>query len=409
VATPAPSLTFTRSIGVPPAEVFHLFTSPSALQEWCCQAAQVDSRLGGRLYLWWDQGYYTAGVFTEVTTDRRLAFTWRGDGDPAATMVQVDFTSAAGGGTRVTLAHTGLGTESAWASAAEGIRLGWEAALENLQSVLETGVDLRLARRPMFGLSGFAPLSPERAADLGVPVAEGLWIDGVLEGMGAHTAGIRHDDVLVRLDDRPITTPQSLAPVLAAHQAGDLLEAIIYRGPQQHRATVELSRRTYVDVELPASAQALAEATRAAYTALDREVDAAFDDVSEADADYHPAPDAWNAKQVLAHLIAVERDLQVWLTKWIEGGDLADRFHANDWTRLSALVTTYPTIVELVAELRRSEAATATMIATLPPEVARRKYLLHQLAQWIPSSAEHVRDHLVEVGRVVAAARTTHA
>ena len=318
MATPAPSLTFTRSIGVPPAEVFDLFTSPSALQEWCCQVAQVDPRPGGRLYLWWGQGYYTAGVFTEVTTDRRLAFTWRGDGDPVATTVQVDFTSAAGGGTRVTLAHSGLGTESAWASAAEGIRLGWEAALENLQSVLETGVDLRLARRPMFGLSGFAPLSPERAADLGVPVAEGLWIDGVLEGMGAHTAGIRHDDVLVRLDDRPITTPQSLAPVLAAHQAGDRVEAIFYRGPQQHRATVELSRRPYGDVDLPASAQALAEATRATYTALDREVDAAFDDVSEADADYHPAPDAWNAKQVLAHLIAVERDLQVWLTKWIE-------------------------------------------------------------------------------------------
>ena len=409
MAKPAAGLTFTRSVGVPPAEVFHMFTSPSALQEWCCQAAQVDPRPSGRLYLWWNQGYYTAGVFTEVTTGQHLAFTWQGAGDPAATVVQVDFASAVGGGTQVTVTHNGVGTDTVWASTGEGIRQGWEAALENLQSVLETGVDLRLARRPMFGLSGFAPLSPERAADLGVPVAEGLWIDGVLEGMGAHTAGIRHDDVLVRLDDRPITTPQSLAPVLAAHQAGDRVEAIIYRGPQQHRATVELSRRTYVDVELPASAQALAEATRAAYTALDREVDAAFDDVSEADADYHPAPDAWNAKQVLAHLSAVERDLQVWLTKWIEGSDLADRFHANDWTRLSALVTTYPTIVELVAELRRSEAATATMIATLPPEVARRKYLLHQLAQWIPSSAEHVRDHLVEVGRVVAAARTTHA
>ncbi len=407
MATPAPALTFTRSISVPPAEVFHLFSSPSALQEWCCLAAQVDPRPSGRLYLWWDQGYYTAGVFTEVTMDRRLVFTWQGAGDPASTVVQVDFASAAGGGTRVTLTHTGVGTESVWASTAEGIRHGWEAALENLQSVLETGVDLRLARRPMFGLNDGDTLSAERAASLGVPVTEGLWIGGVLEGMGAHTAGIRRDVVLVRLDDRPITTPQSLAPVLAAHQAGDRLEAIFYRGPQQHRAAVELSRRPYVD--LPASAQALAEATRATYAALDREVDAVFDEVSEVDADYRPAPDAWNAKQVLAHLIAVERDLQVWITKWIEGSDLADRFHANDWTRLSALVTTYPTIAELLTELRRSEAATTTMIATLPPEVARRKYLLHQLAQWIPSSADHVRDHLVELGRLVAAARTTHA
>jgi uncharacterized protein YndB with AHSA1/START domain len=407
MATPAPALTFSRSIGVPPAAVYHLFTSPSALEEWCCQAAQVDPRPGGRLYLWWDHGYYTAGMVTEVTTDRRLAFTWQGAGDPAATVVRVDLASAVGDGTLVTLTHSGVGSESAWAGTAEGIRRGWEAALENLQSVLETGVDLRLARRPMFGLDDSDALRPQRAAELGVPVGEGLWIGGVMEGMGAHAAGIRRDDVLVRLDDRPITTPQSLAPVLAAHRAGDRVEAIVYRGPQQHRVMVELSRRPHD--ELPASAQALAAATRATYTMLDREVDAAFDGVSEADADWRPAPEAWNAKQVVAHLIAVERDREVWLTKWIEGGDLADRFHANDWTRLGALVVAYPTIAELLAELKRSEDATATMLATLPPEVARRKYLLHQLAQWIPVSAEHVRDHLVEVGRVVAAARSTHA
>src|SRR5215469_15148470 len=109
MATPAETLTFSRSIGVPPAEVFRLFASPSALEEWCCQAARVDPRPGGGLYLWWDHGYYTAGVFTAVTTDQRLAFTWRGAGDPAATTVQVGFTSAAGGGTQVTLTHTGLG------------------------------------------------------------------------------------------------------------------------------------------------------------------------------------------------------------------------------------------------------------------------------------------------------------
>ncbi len=406
MATPAAALTFTRSISVPPAEVFHLFTSPSALQEWCCQAAQVDPRPSGRLYLWWHQGYYTAGVFTEVTTDQRLAFTWQGAGDPAATVVRVDFASAVGGGTQVTVTHNGVGTDSVWASTAEGIRHGWEAALENLQSVLETGVDLRLARRPMFGLNDADTLSAERAAELGVPATEGLWIGGVLEGMGADAAGIRRDDVLVRLDDRPITTQQSLAPVLAAHHAGDRVEAVFYRGPQQHRVAVELSRRPLVD--LPASAQALAEATRATYATLDREVDAVFDEMSEAAADHRPALDAWNAKQVLAHLIAVERDIHVWITKWIEGGDLTDQFHANDWTRLSTLVTTYPTIAELLVELKRSEAATATMIATLPPEVARRKYLLHHLAQWIPSSADHVRDHLVEVGRLVASARTTH-
>ena len=94
----------------------------------------------------------------------------------------------------------------------------------------------------------------------------------------------------------------------------------------------------------PKSAAALAEATRAEYATLDPDVDALFAGVAEAEADYHPAPDAWNAKQVLAHLIAVERDTHTWITKMIEGGDLSDQFHANDWTRLSALVAVYPTV-----------------------------------------------------------------
>ena len=51
-----------------------MFTSPAALPEWACHIAEVDPRPGGRVYLWWEQGYYTAGVFTAVTPDRHRGF-----------------------------------------------------------------------------------------------------------------------------------------------------------------------------------------------------------------------------------------------------------------------------------------------------------------------------------------------
>ena len=51
--------------------------------------------------------------------------------------MQVDF-ARAGKDTEVRVTHTGLGTEPAWANAAVRIGRGWEAALENLQSILET-------------------------------------------------------------------------------------------------------------------------------------------------------------------------------------------------------------------------------------------------------------------------------
>jgi uncharacterized protein YndB with AHSA1/START domain len=407
MVTPAASLTFTRTVKAPPTEIFRLFASPAGMLVWLCHAAEVDPCPSGRLYLWWHQGYYTAGVFTAVRPPQQLAFTWQGPGDPAATRVSVDLVPSGSSertnlaSTDVTLMHSGLGMDSAWAGAAANIRHGWEAALENLQAVVETGVDLRLAHEPEFGLGEADSVGALRAAALGVPVTEGLWIGGVLEGLAAHAAGLRRDDVLVELDGRPITTWPSLNPVLAAHRPGDRIEAVFYRGAAQQRVRVELARRPSPPPEPPASAQAMAEAARAAHAALDMEVDAVFAGVGDAAADVRPAPEAWTAKQVVAHLIATERDLQSWITALIEEGSLLPAFHANEWTRLSALVATYPTLTELLAELKRSQAATVTMLATLPPAVASRKYLLYALALWLPGFPEHVREHLVELRQLL--------
>src|SRR5204862_3704347 len=100
-----------RTINAPPATVFALFRSGSALQAWGCAAAQVDLRPGGRVYLWWNRGYYTAGVFTEIEPAQHLAFTWQGAGDPGTTVVQIDFVPT-DGGTEVRVTHNGVGTDS---------------------------------------------------------------------------------------------------------------------------------------------------------------------------------------------------------------------------------------------------------------------------------------------------------
>jgi uncharacterized protein YndB with AHSA1/START domain len=400
--SPAASLMFTRAVKASPSELFHLFTSPSGVLAWLCHAAEVDPCPAGRIYLWWHQGYYTAGVFTEVRPNQQLTFTWQGPGDPAATIVHVDFVPAATSNpavtnTRITVTHSGFGTDPASVRAAASIGRGWEAALENLQAVVETGVDLRLANAGEIGLREADSVGALRAADLGVPVAEGLWIGGVSEGLAAHAAGLQRDDVLVQLDGRPITTWPSIQPILWAYRPGDRIEASFYRGAMLHHVTVELSRPSSPPPDPPASAQAIAEAAGAAYAALDAELDAVLAGVGEAAAERRPASDAWSTKQIVAHLIAVERDLQTWITALIEDGNMTPLFHANEWTRLSALVAAYPTIADLLAELKRSEAATLTMLATLPSPAASRKYLLYSLSLWLPGFPEHAREHLVEL------------
>ena len=57
-----------------------------------------------------------------------------------------------GAGTALVVTHTPSGGGAKWAKAVKEAQKGWETGLENLQSVLETGQDLRLTLRPMLGI-----------------------------------------------------------------------------------------------------------------------------------------------------------------------------------------------------------------------------------------------------------------
>src|SRR5436190_4641834 len=193
----AQEIVLERTISVVPNEVYRAFTNKIALQDWLCNTAEVDPRAGGRIYLWWDKGYHSSGIYTDLERGKTVAFTWRGPGDPEATEVRVSLEPKGESATHIIMTHTGLGPGEEWSEAAFQDKRGWESALENLQSVLETGTDLRIARRPMFGLNSGNNLDDERAANLGVPVSEGLWIGGLVDGLGAQKAGLQKDDVVV--------------------------------------------------------------------------------------------------------------------------------------------------------------------------------------------------------------------
>src|SRR3954452_13231416 len=101
--TQAPTLRFTRTVDGPAPEVYRAFLAPAALRDWLCDDAQIDPRSGGRIYLWWNDGYYTAGVFTALARDERLAFTWGGPGESPGTVTVA--LAAHEGSTTVTVTH----------------------------------------------------------------------------------------------------------------------------------------------------------------------------------------------------------------------------------------------------------------------------------------------------------------
>ncbi|MBZ0284496.1 MAG: SRPBCC domain-containing protein [Anaerolineae bacterium] len=390
--TLAQTFTFTRSVNAPSALVYRAFTNATALREWYADNAQVDARVEGALFLSWHIGYYVVGNFTALKPDEHVAFSWHGRGEPYATHVDVHLDKS-GEGTQVTIRHSGIGEGEGWAQIAQQFRGEWESALENLQSVLETGLDLRLMRRPMLGIYP-SLLDAATAERLSIPVKQGLLLDGVLDGLGAQAAGLQIHDVIVKVDGHSVTDWPSLQMVITPHKAGDVIAVEFYRGSQKQTVQMKLSGRPAPDV--PATVEGLVERLTATQRTLDSELDSLLADVTETEAAYNPAPNEWNIKEVVAHLIWTERFNQMWIWGNI-GGDDSIPWPDNNRAQLEPLLAVYPTMAELVAELKRAEAGTIAAVAHLPAAFMSRKSSYLRLAQAVTSSAEHSRQHFAQI------------
>lgn len=396
-------LKFKQTIDTSPAEAFHAFTNSTALREWLCDAAMVDLRKSGRIHLWWRDNYHTTGEFTALAPDRKVAFTWRGSADPGVTRVQVSF-AAKKGRTVVTLTHAGVGAGKAWAATRAGLQHEWVASLENLKSVLETGHDLRFTLRPMVGIN-IGDYNAEIARRLGVPVTEGIHLDGTHERMGAYAAGLRKDDVLVGLAGKKLTDWASLAAALQSHRAGDEVKVAYYRGPEKRTTLLKLSARPMP--EIPATAEGLAQAMRKIYAESDAEIAHLFDGVTEEEAACEPAPGEWSAKEVLCHLIVGERDQQAWIGYLLGGHEpWWDKWGGNIRQRHTAVMAVASSVSDFLEMLKHHELETVAMLAALPADFVARKGSYWRVAYNLLQTTDHNSDHVRQIRETIEAART---
>ncbi|HNB42407.1 MAG TPA: SRPBCC domain-containing protein, partial [Anaerolineales bacterium] len=139
---------------------YRAFTNATTIREWLCDVATVAAHPRGRMYLWWAGDFYSSGHYLELEENKRVKFRWYSSIDPAPTEVTVTFTEK-DGGVNVRMDHE-VPSDEAWKKMAEGFRNNWQDSLRNLKSVLETGIDLRIAERPMLGIVP-GDFSPEQA------------------------------------------------------------------------------------------------------------------------------------------------------------------------------------------------------------------------------------------------------
>ncbi|MEW6404277.1 MAG: SRPBCC domain-containing protein [Chloroflexota bacterium] len=381
---------------------YRAFTNATPLREWLCDVATVEPHPHGRMYLWWRGDFYSSGHYLELEENKRVKFRWYSSIDPAPTEVTVTFEER-DGGVSVCLDHEVPDGEH-WTNAEEGFRKEWTESLENLKSVIETGIDLRIANRPMLGIVP-GDFTEEQQKALGVPVREGLRLDGLVDGMGAQRCGLQVNDVIVEMAGHPIRSDaNSLPTAIAGKKGGDQIEVIFYRGPEKHTVTMELSRRPMPEV--PFDPVELANRARELISPGLAEVEKCFEGVSEAQAMARPEPNEWSALEIVAHLIHGERFNQQFLTNLIDGFELtSDGFGSNVTAQVEATVKAYPSIALMLEELRRSVEETLAYAAAIPAEFTANKGSYYRFGSSLLQPNYHIAAHVQQIKDALAAAK----
>lgn len=388
-------------VKVPVKFAYRAFTNATSLREWLCDVATVEPRPHGRMYLWWRGDFYSSGHYLELDENKRVKFRWYSSIDPAPTEVTVTVAEK-DGGSLVSLSHE-VPDDPSWTKMAESFGENWESSLENLKSVLETGIDLRLANRPMLGIVP-GDFTPEQARALGVPVREGLRIDDVVDGMGAKRAGIQKDDVLVEMAGQPITNDfNSLPNAIAGKKGGDKVEVVFYRGPEKKTVKMELSRRPMPKV--PFDPQELARQAREVYEPALTKLERCFDNYTDEQAMKRPAPGEWSALEVVAHLIHGERFNSLFLTSLIDGYEITtDGFGTNVTAQVEAMVKANPSIKVMLYTLRRTVEEVLAYTELIPEEFPQNAGSYYRYGSALLQPNFHITAHMQQTKEALAAA-----
>ncbi len=391
---------FSREIAANPEAIFQALTHPLELSYWFCHAARVEPRRDGEFHVRWRNGWWAHGVYQMVERPRRVELTWQGKDEPGETALVFEI-QALDEGSLVKVVHSGYGADAVWDKAVAEAEQSWPLALENLESVLTTGIDLRVANRPMLGIVP-DEVTPERAAKEGIAVDLGIYVSLVLEDGGAAEAGLQPGDVIVGVGGMAVYDLDSLMTTLSPYRAGNRVQVTYARGRERHTAIVELKPQRMPEV--PFDKREVVEQVRkeqAAGLAALRDV---VSRLSEQQADQRPGADAWSVKETLAHLSLSERFTQQWLADVIVG-NTPGQVGGNPAAASESIAMTLaaaPTVEALLRRLESDMEETLALFSALRPEIVLMRARYRAMASYLLSDY-HIKEHLTQIQAAITA------
>lgn len=392
---------FTTQIDAPPEEVFRALTYAEALTEWIGTEARAQARPGGRFYLWWDDGYFTAGEYTEVEPNQSVAFTWNGNGDPGPTRVRATLTPAEGG-TRLDLVHSGMGDGEGWDAFRSGMSEGWDSSLETLKLLLEKGEDIRRTRRPMVGILFGDDITAQNAEEAQVPLGYGVRIGGVLDQSAAEAAGLQRGDVIVEFGGKPLHSWSEIRALISPYRSDDTVPLEYFRDGRRLRSEVTLGRPPVPTV--PSDPKQLAQQADEMFRQFADDVDRVVGEAGAEAAAVRPAPGEWSVNEILAHMILSEVGQHNMIASYLEQRTLQG-FSSDNNLAVQATVESFGNDYQaLIREFRRACDVTCRMVAALPGSFLQHRGSYDTVGTSIIGGFPfHGRSHLTQIEEALAA------
>ncbi|KAA3646572.1 MAG: hypothetical protein DWQ07_10215 [Chloroflexi bacterium] len=396
------TLEFSQMVKATPEQVYNAITNRNILQGWFSNFVESQPQENGRFYAWWAEGYYTSGVYTQLKENEHVAYTWQGRGEPGVSKVDISLAKQ-NGGTQVEVKHSELGANGVWEEAVKGLQEGWEGAMENLQFLLEKGIDKRLYERPFLGILIAGLVTDEQVKEFGLPEKAGVALSGALEGTGAAELGLQNNDVVYELGGVKLKIFNDFAVAVQDKKAEDMIDIVYYRDGEKINAELRLSRRPFADV--PNDPKELAKQLEEQYAQIDKELDAVLEGVSEEEATKRPEEKEWSAKENLAHLLLSEQSNYMFFSALV-GGQRPGGF-SNDFGMHAAIADSYASVADLVAALKSAERISVQTVASLPEEFVADKAKYHGLAHAaLLGFGSHQRGHFAQMQAAIEAVRS---
>jgi uncharacterized protein YndB with AHSA1/START domain len=366
--------------------VFEMLTQASGLREWFCVYAYTEPRKSGRWQIRWRSGVLAYGTYTRFIPSQKVAFTWNVVGEPGENQVQIALKEV-DGATRVVLSHWDIRR----AANMKSIELEWSASLDNLKSVLETGIDQRNAHLPRIGL-GFESAEGN----------QGVRVTFVMPEGPAAQVGLEKEDIMTSFCGHRLYTAEDFMNVYMTCRAGQHVRVVYLRGQKRHTANVELGARLLP--QIPADTATLIEQVDLAHRQALSGLRDCLQNLSDEAAAQAPVEGEWSVLQVLGHLCASERAFQSWVADTVLGRETG-WIEARLTEQLAVVSATAPTFSLLLEHLERDLLESRSMVAAMTREHLAYKMRYRRIARMLLDFAGHIQIHTQQIQWTVQALR----